>query len=52
MTQEWKILRNEEIYDLYSTNIIRMMKSRIKWAWHAACTEERNSAYKVLVKTT
>ena len=35
MTQEGRVLRNEEIYDLYSTNIIRVMKSRrIKWERH------------------
>ena len=48
MTQEGRILSNEEIYDLYSTNIIRVMKSRqIKWERHVM--GERNKAYAVLV---
>jgi len=51
MTQEGRILRNEEIYDLYSTNIIRVMKSRrIKWERHVACMGERNNADTVLVR--
>ena len=27
VTWEWKRLRNEELYDLYSTNIMHVMKS-------------------------
>lgn len=45
------MIRNEEIYDLYSTNIIRVMKSRrIIWGRHVARMGERNGAYTVLVR--
>jgi len=27
-TEEWRILHKEELYDLYSPNIIRLIKSR------------------------
>ena len=37
-TEEWRRLRNRELYALYSTpNIIRVMKSRrLKWGGQAA----------------
>ena len=34
---EWRKLRNEELNDLYSLpNIVRVTKSRIRWAGHVA----------------
>jgi hypothetical protein len=38
VTEEWRTLHNEELYDLYfSLNIIRVVKSRRKkWAGHVA----------------
>jgi hypothetical protein len=37
VTGEWRRLHNEELYDLYSSpNIIRVVKSRRRWAWHVA----------------
>jgi hypothetical protein len=41
----------EEIHDLYSSpNIIRMMKSRIRWFEHEPCMGDRRCAYMVLVR--
>jgi hypothetical protein len=37
VTGEWRRLHNEELHDLYSPNIIRMIKScRLKWTGNVA----------------
>jgi hypothetical protein len=39
---EWKRLHNEDLFALYSSpNIIRLIKSRRRWADHAASMVER-----------
>jgi hypothetical protein len=45
VTAEWRKLHNGELSDIYSSsNIIRVNKSRIRWARHVACMGERRVA--------
>jgi hypothetical protein len=47
---EWKRLHNEELYNLYSPNIIPVIKSRrIRWAEHVARKGDRRCVYRILV---
>ena len=50
MTVEKRRLRNEELYDLYCSRNIWMIKSRsMGWAGRVACMGDRRDAYRVLV---
>jgi hypothetical protein len=50
-TVEWRILRNEQLHDLYSSpNIIRVIKSRrMRWTENVARMGEKRGAYRILV---
>jgi hypothetical protein len=50
-TKERRILRNEELKELYSSpNIFRVIKSRrMSWAGHVARMGEKRGVYRVLV---
>jgi hypothetical protein len=48
VTGEWRRLHNEELYDLSSPNIVRMIKPIImRWAGHVATMRHRRGAYSV-----
>jgi len=50
MTWEWRKLHNEELNDLYcSPNIVREIKSRMRWAGLVARMMDRRGVYRVLV---
>jgi hypothetical protein len=50
VTGEWRKLHNEELNDLYSLpNIVRVVKSRMRWAWHVARMGEERGVHRLLV---
>jgi hypothetical protein len=50
VTGEWRKLHNEELRDLYySASIIRIIKSRMRWAVHVARMAQKRKAYRLLV---
>jgi hypothetical protein len=47
----WRRLHNEELRNLYtSRGIIRVTKSRMRWAGHVARMGELRNAYNILIR--
>jgi hypothetical protein len=50
MKTSWRKLHNDELQNLYSSpNIVKVIKSRMRWVGHVVCMGVGRGVYKVLV---
>jgi hypothetical protein len=46
----WRKLHNDKLHSLYSSpNIVKVIKSGMRWVGHVACMGEGRGVYRVLV---
>jgi len=50
VTGQWRKLHNEELNDLYSSpSNVRLIRLRMRWAWHVTCMRVVRGVYRVLM---
>jgi hypothetical protein len=49
VTGGWKKLHNDKVHNLYSSQNIKAIKSRVRWVGYVAYMKAMRNSYKILV---